>query len=98
MTNTTKTTRMAYYETFNFAGTSEWAIDLEEYELYLDASGDDTVELKAYGESLSLDVTVDYDLACINLVQGVNSTTEVEQYVVLAATEIDAVLTEYSGK
>ncbi|KAJ5927853.1 hypothetical protein N7466_006809 [Penicillium verhagenii] len=97
MTNTTKSTRTAYYETFNFAGTSEWAIDLEEYELYFDASGDDLVELEAYGDSLSLDVTVDYDLACINLVSGVNTTAELEKYIVLAATEIDAVLTEYSG-
>ncbi|RAH86063.1 glycoside hydrolase, partial [Aspergillus japonicus CBS 114.51] len=32
MTNTTKSTRTAYYQTYNFAGTSEWAIDLEEFE------------------------------------------------------------------
>ncbi|OOF93333.1 glycoside hydrolase family 18 protein, partial [Aspergillus carbonarius ITEM 5010] len=30
MTNTTKSTRAAFYERFNFAGTSEWAIGLEE--------------------------------------------------------------------
>ncbi|PWY82115.1 hypothetical protein BO70DRAFT_429188 [Aspergillus heteromorphus CBS 117.55] len=29
MTNTTRASRKAYYETWNFAGTAEWAIDLE---------------------------------------------------------------------
>ncbi|KAJ5634467.1 hypothetical protein N7528_002309 [Penicillium herquei] len=31
MTNETKVKRQAYYETYNFAGTSEWAIDLEAF-------------------------------------------------------------------
>ncbi|KAJ5646716.1 hypothetical protein N7490_003088 [Penicillium lividum] len=31
MTNSTKVKRQAYYETFNFAGTAEWAVDLESF-------------------------------------------------------------------
>ncbi|GLI74896.1 hypothetical protein PoHVEF18_003145 [Penicillium ochrochloron] len=100
MTNTTKSTRTAYYQTFNFAGTSEWAVDLEEYQLFSYTDGTDTglelLELSAYSDSLNLDVN--YNLSCINLRRGDNTSAQLEEYVVLGALKIDAILYEYKGK
>jgi chitinase len=100
MTNTTKSTRTAYYQTFNFAGTSEWAIDLEEYQFFSYTDGTDTgmelLELSAYSNSLNLDVN--YNLSCINLRRGDNTSAQLEEYVVPGALKIDAILYEYKGK
>ena len=111
MTNTTKSTRTAYYKTFNFAGTSEWAIEVEEYEIffYSHDNGDTTTststelfESKAYSASLNLasdyNIDVNYNLSCINLIQGDNTTAQLEEYVVLGALKIDEIIYEYKGQ
>ncbi|KAJ6024917.1 hypothetical protein N7540_005714 [Penicillium herquei] len=55
MTNATKVKRQAYYETWNFGGTAEWAIDLEEFVTFdnsTDASSEDG------GKTITIDPTV----------------------------------------
>ncbi|GLA06504.1 hypothetical protein AnigIFM60653_007442 [Aspergillus niger] len=95
MTNTTKSTRAAYYQTFNFAGTSEWAIDLEEFEVYVNPDDPGLLDLDVEIDDLGLDVN--QNLSCIDLIPGDNTTAELEEYVMLGAAYIDEVLTEYAG-
>ncbi|KAJ5538484.1 hypothetical protein N7494_007963 [Penicillium frequentans] len=86
MTTTTKSTRTSYYKTFNFAGTTEWAIDLEEF---VPASIVDII-------SDSTDPSFDYDLPCINLIPGQNTSVELEEYLDMGISYIDRILT-YDG-
>lgn len=55
MTNDTKVARQAEYESYNFAGTAEWAIDLEKFVSY-DNSSAGAVETG--GQTITIDPTV----------------------------------------
>ncbi|KAJ5720849.1 uncharacterized protein N7483_008783 [Penicillium malachiteum] len=54
MTNDTKVERQAYYETYNFAGTSEWAIDLEAF-VSSDSTSSDSDSDDTGGQTIYID-------------------------------------------
>ncbi|KAJ6016093.1 hypothetical protein N7540_010684 [Penicillium herquei] len=89
MTNTTLSTRRTYYETFNFAGTTEWAIDLEEYELF----GIEDLSIKEVTTS-SDDVSTN-TLTCTRILVNENTTAELNEILDAAISYIDDVLTLY---
>lgn len=55
MTNKTKASRQAYYETYNFGGTSEWAIDLEKFVSYDNSSAS---AIETGGQTITIDPKV----------------------------------------
>ncbi|KAJ5629393.1 hypothetical protein N7528_003050 [Penicillium herquei] len=59
MTNSTKASRQAMYETYNFAGTAEWAIDLEQFWPFSNSSsGEAAGESGGQPETISVDPTI----------------------------------------
>lgn len=102
MSSANKANRTAYYKTFNFAGTGEWAIDLEAFEPYVSLFGNSTSP-GITSEELSSDpggetLDVDTDSPCYSVSPGMNTSAELESVVVLGSTYIDEFLTEYAGK
>ncbi|KAJ5653293.1 hypothetical protein N7490_000296 [Penicillium lividum] len=55
MTNATKVERQAYYETYNFGGTAEWAIDLEEFVSYVSSAAG---AVETGGQTITIDPEV----------------------------------------
>ncbi|KAH8703522.1 hypothetical protein BGW36DRAFT_423083 [Talaromyces proteolyticus] len=101
MSSANKANRMAYYKTFNFAGTGEWAIDLEAFEPYVSSFSNSTspgLTLEEFssdpgGETLD----VDTDIPCYSVSPSMNTSTELESVVVLGSIYIDEIFTEYAG-
>ncbi|KAJ5737069.1 uncharacterized protein N7483_002194 [Penicillium malachiteum] len=56
MTNSTKASRQAMYQSYNFAGTAEWAIDLEQFWPFSNSSSDGSGETG--GQTISVDPTI----------------------------------------
>lgn len=96
MSSANKANRTDYYRGFNFAGTGEWAIDLESFEPYLSTTPGEFDEdyVDPGGEKLG----VNEDIPCYSVSTSANTSAEIEQVVILGATTIDTFLTERAGK
>lgn len=96
MSSTNKANRTSFYRGFNFAGTGEWAIDLEAFEPYLNTTSGEFSEdwVDPGGEALG----VNENIPCYSVSIGVNTTTELDQVVILGANTIDTWLSYNAGK
>lgn len=94
MSNSTMSKRHAYYQAYNFAGTTEWAIDLEEYEPFTVM---DIVD-KQTGNGSTTQSNSFASLTCTRLLAGQNTTEQLDLILDAAISYVDAVLTLHEGQ
>ncbi|PCG90917.1 Glycoside hydrolase, superfamily [Penicillium occitanis (nom. inval.)] len=94
MSSANKANRTSFYRGFNFAGTGEWAIDLETFEPYLDTTSGEFIDLGDDPGAAAYDINE--DIPCYSVSTAHNTTAELESVVALGAEWIDIILTEYA--
>lgn len=104
MSSDNKENRTLLYQSYNFKGTGEWAIDLEAFEPYSNVSLEhDGGHSPGFTlKDLSLDPAFQNlnvaNVPCYDLTVGLNSTDQFNSSLALGCTYIDQVLTYYASK